>query len=310
MRDRIRRFRETNRFVRADFGAGSRTLIGYLRTHRNRYRRRVGAHFLIALDEAGEGVLDSFMSRHRQHGWHFRLTPTEVAALRAARDATCARTHIANLRYLTNVFDQLFNLRQLGRMIALGAAAGSAGILIAASEIFFVVREEARGAIMRLTGIDIDGAARRAEADTFKDLAADITQGAMRADGTLDSDVVAARIETLVEAIEAGQSADAAAGYLSDGSWYVVGIVTGVLGLVLFRGLLQLAKEGIGGAVEKIDAMVSDIDAFCNWRLGRTGIAPPPAGLPGDFLLPGARILPPDPRRDGADPLRAYGELP
>lgn len=263
--------RGNNALVRADFGDGTRTLYKYLVTHRNKYRRHVGAHFLIALIEAGDDVFEGFSERHREHGWHFDLTEIESRALLKARDMTCAHSHVSNLKYTTNIFEQVTNAKQLVRMLGLGAVAGSAGILLGLSEILFFAKETTRDFLRNTLSLDwglLESAT--GNTDEFVTIAKEITDGAVNRDGTLDATLVAERIETLIATMEASGDADKAARMMNADVTYVIGVLTGIAVLIVGRGLIQLVLEGLHGATSKIDALVSDMDAYANWKLGRS----------------------------------------
>lgn len=267
----VEHIRGHNPFVRPDFDDGAATLHKYLVTHKVRYRKHVGAHFLIALIESGDGVFESFAERHRTHGWHFELTPAERDALARARDRTCMHSRTSNLRYTTNIFEQVTNNKQLVRMLGLGAAAGSAGILLGLSEILFFARETTRDFLTETLGLNwqiLTTPAR--ETDAFVELARDITTGAQGADGSLDPTIVAERIERLVSAMETAGDAEAAARVATADVKYIIGVLTGIVLLVVGRGFIQLVMEGLSGAVGKIDALVEDMDAYANWMLGRS----------------------------------------
>lgn len=290
--DKVEDMRGHNPFVRADFSHGGDTLYKYLATHRNKYYRHVGAHFLMQLYEAGPHVFEGFAEKHRVHGWHFELTREESAALRRARDITCTHSRISNLRYSTNVFEQITNSRQLMRMLGLGAVAGSAGILLGLGELFFFAKEASKDLITSVIGIDFDAAQADAKANSeFVELANEITAGAANADGSLDATLVAERIQALVIAIEETGSAETAVRYINSDSTYIIGILTGIVFLVVGRGLVQLILEGVNGAAGKIDALVCDIDDYANWKLGRSPFPSESKTLPGDILLPDRRLL-------------------
>jgi hypothetical protein len=273
------------RFVREDFADGGATLIRYVETHDMKYNRHIGAHFLRALHAAGPDVLEHFAQRQRLYGWHFDLTATEVAALRTARDATCAVTRIANLRYGTNVFLQLANPKQVGRMLGLGIVAGSAGVLLALGEVFLFAKEATRGLLEDRFGITFADSAARDQAE-FVRLAEQITDGAVTQTGDLDAQIVAARIEDLVRAIDGAGSADTAVQVATRDWSYLVGVVSGIVLLIIGRGLVKLVLEGLTGAVSKIDALIDDMDSYCEWRIGRAPYPPESPFLPGDLLRP------------------------
>lgn len=275
-------------FLREDFADGGRTLISYIETHDMKYSRHVGAHFLRALYAAGPEVLEHFAQRQKLYGWHFDLTATEEEALRRARDATCAVTRISNLRYGTNVFLQLANPKQLGRMLGLGLVAGSAGVLLALGEVFLFAKEATRGLLEDRFGITFTDTAARQKAE-FVVLAEEITEGAVTENGDLDAGIVAERIEDLVRAIESAGSTETAVQVATRDWSYLIGVVSGIVFLVVGRGLVKLALEGVTGAVSKIDALIEDMDAYCDWRLGRAPYPPESPYLRGDVLRPPQR---------------------
>lgn len=290
---RVSDLRANNHLVREDFDNGGETLCAYLSTHRNRYHRHVGAHFLLELHKAGPDVLSGFADKHRLYGWHFELTQQEKGALKAARDITCTHSRIANLRYTTNVFEQVTNRRQLTRMIGLGAVAGSAALLLGLSELFFFAKEAARNTMQNWFGTSwMDGPGTN---DAFVSLANDITQGAADADGKLDPELVGERIANLVASLETAQDADAMVKYLNADTSYIIGILSGIVIIIIGRGLVQIIVEGLTGAVSKIDALVEDMDEFCEWKLGRSPFPPAAKTLPGDLIIhePGKLILTP-----------------
>ena len=294
LQTRLAAFRDGNRLIRADFDAGAKTLYDYVRTHRTRYRTHVGAHFVVALYETDPRLLREFARKQRMEGWHADLTQAEETALRIARDATSKEEAISHLRYGTNVFDHLFNMRQIGRIVGLGVIAGSAGLLVAAGELFFLARQSARGLVLDWTGIDISGSEQAARAEESAALAGTLIERSRGADGTLDEAALAAGVDELLVAIDAGQDAGEAAAYLSGGSSYLVGVLTGVALLVaaiLARGIVKVGLEGAVGTVTKIDRLVRDLDAWCDWRLGRTGLDPGLGALPGDLIHPPAPVL-------------------
>ena len=278
------------RLVREDFDEGGRTLVSYLQTHQMKYNRHVGAHFLVALDAQGPGLLQAFAEKQRLYGWHFDLSAAEEQALRKARDATCTATRIANLRYGTNVFLQLANPKQLGRMLALGAVAGSAGVLLALGEVFLFAKEATRALLEDRFGITFASAAARDKAE-FVALAEQVTAGAVTPSGDLDADIVADRIADLVRTIEAAGSAEAAVNVASRDWSYVVGVLSGIVILVIGRGLVKLVVEGVTGAVAKIDGLIEDMDAYCEWRLGRAPYPPEMPWLAGDLIRPAPRAI-------------------
>ncbi|MEO0486412.1 MAG: hypothetical protein AAF092_10925 [Pseudomonadota bacterium] len=271
------------RFVREDFKDGGNTLISYIETHHMKYDRHVGAHFLRALHDAGPEVLEHFANRQRLFGWHFDLTPAEETALRRARDATCAVTRVSNLRYGTNVFLQLANRKQLGRMIGLGFVAGSAGVLLALGEVFVFAKEATRGFLEDRFDITFATSAARDKAE-FVALAEEVTEGAVTQTGDLDAQIVADRIEDLVRTIESSGNADAAVQVATRDWSYLIGVISGILLLIIGRGLIKLVLEGFTGAVAKIDALIDDMDAYCDWRLGRAPYPPESPFLRGDVL--------------------------
>ncbi|MEL7464367.1 MAG: hypothetical protein AAFN79_09895 [Pseudomonadota bacterium] len=271
------------RLVREDFEDGGATLVRYIETHDMKYNRHVGAHFLRALHGAGPEVLESFANRQRLYGWHFDLTPAEEAALRRARDATCAVTRIANLRYGTNVFLQLANPKQLGRMLGLGLVAGSAGVLLALGEVFLFAKEATRRFLEDHFGFSFADEAARDKAE-FVALAEEIAKGAVTPSGDLDAGIVAERIEDLVRAIENAGSADTALQVATRDWTYLIGVVSGIVLLIVGRGVVKLVLEGFTGAIAKIDAVIDDMDAYCEWRLGRAPYPPESPFLRGDVL--------------------------
>ncbi len=285
--------RGTSRLIKADFDIGGKTMHSYLCTHRNKYYRNVGAHFLINLYEAGPEVLASFADKHKEFGWHFPLTSKEQMALKDARDATCTHSHISGLRYTTNIFNQLANKKQLLRMLGLGAVAGSAGILLGLSELFFFAKEYSKDLLSNLLGIDWVQAKSPADNAEFVALANDITAGALNPDGTLDPTIVADRIEELVASLETAQDAESVVKYMSADTTYIVGIISGILLLVIGRGMVQLVLEGVTQTVTKVDALVRDMDEFCEWKLGRSPFPPVIKDLPGDLILTHTTLLPP-----------------
>lgn len=290
--ENVEHMRGHNRFVKADFDDGGKTLHSYLTTHRNKYYRHVGAHFLVQLYEAGPDVFENFAEKQRSNGWHFDLTHEENEALKRARDITCTHTRIANLRYSTNVFEQITNQKQLLRMLGLGAVAGSAGIVLGLGEMFFFFKESARKMADRVLGIDINnlgGAAN--ENAAFVSLAHQVTEGAVLPDGTLDADKVSSGIANLVRTLEDAGSVETAVNALNGNTTYIVGILTGIVFLVVGRGLVQLILEGLNGAMSKIDALICDMDDYANWRLGRSPFPPTSKTLPGDLIIPDRSML-------------------
>lgn len=284
--------RGTSSLIKADFDIGGKTMHSYLRTHRNKYYRNVGAHFLINLYAAGPEVLSGFAEKHREFGWHFPLTAKEQLALKAARDETCTHSHISGLRYSTNIFNQLANKKQLLRMLGLGAVAGSAGILLGLGELFFFAKEYTKDLLGRLLG------ATWSEADAsdnseFVDLANAITAGAVNRDGTLDAEIVADRIEELVTSLEAASNSETVVRYMSADTSYVIGIISGILLLVIGRGMVQLILEGVTQTVTKVDALVRDMDAYCEWKLGRSPFPSNSRVLPGDLIMVPTSLIPP-----------------
>jgi len=273
------------RLVREDFADGGATLIRYIETHDMKYNRHVGAHFLRALHAAGPEVLEHFANRQRLYGWHFDLTSTEEAALRTARDATCAVTRISNLRYGTNIFLQLANPKQLGRMLGLGLVAGSAGVLLALGEVFLFAKEATRNLLEERFGVTFADSAAREQAE-FVALAEEITDGAVTPSGDLDAGIVAERIEDLVRAIESAGSTETAVQVATRDWSYLIGVVSGIVLLIIGRGLVKLVLEGLTGAVTKIDALIEDMDSYCEWRLGRAPYPPVSPFLRGDVLRP------------------------
>jgi len=289
----IDEIRGTSSLVKADFDIGGKTMHSYLRTHRNKYYRNVGAHFLTNLYDAGPEVLANFAERHREFGWHFPLTAKEQEALRCARDMTCAHSHISGLRYSTNIFNQLANKKQLMRMLGLGAVAGSAGILLGLGELFFFAKEFSKDLLSNVLGIDWSEKETPADNAEFVALANEVTEGAVNADGTLDAEVVAGRIAELVSSLEAAADAQTAVKYMSADTSYVIGIISGILLLIIGRGMVQLILEGVTQTVTKVDALVQDMDAFCEWKLGRSPFPPTQMHLPGDLIMNPTTILPP-----------------
>lgn len=259
-----------NRLVRADFHDGGKTMYSYLKTHRNRYNRNVGARFLMSLYETGPEVLAHFADRQRDHGWHFRLTDAELEALCLARDTTCTRSRIANLRYSTNIFNQVANRKQLTRMLGLGAVAGSAGLLLGLSELFFFAKEYSKDFLENTIGISWFDPNNTGQNEQFITLANKVTEGAVNPDGSLDAEVVAARISDLVDSLESADSAQLALSYLNADTSYIIGVISGIILLVVGRGIIQLIIEGFAGTVSKIDALVRDMDEYCEWKLGRS----------------------------------------
>ena len=264
--------RGTHRLIRADFNDGGRTMHAYLRTHKTRYMRHVGAHFLMELYRSGPDVLSGFAARHSDHGWHFRLTDDELEALRKARNATCATSRISRLRYTTNIFNHITNRKQLGRMLGLGVVAGSAGILLSLSELFFFAKEYTRDLLSSTLGLTwIDTAqAHPGQNAQFVDLARKITDGAVGSDGSLDPDIVAARVSDLVETMKSAGDPKEAVAYMTADTSYIIGIISGIVLLVIGRGIVQLVVEGFSGTAVKIDALVRDMDAYCDWKIGRS----------------------------------------
>lgn len=286
-REWVEHMRGNNRFVRADFDHGGKTLHTYLTTHRNRYYRHVGAHFLVELYEAGPEIFRGFAEKQQKHGWHFDLTPEEKAALKRARDITCTHARIANLRYTTNVFEQLTNSRQLMRMLGLGAVAGSAGILLGLGEMFYFFKEGVQRWAKDLLGLDLRTTEEAGEqSNEFVELARRITEGAINPDGSLDPAIVADRIQDLVTTIEESGSVETAINATNGNVTYIIGILTGILFLVLGRGLVSLVIEGLNGAMSKIDALVCDMDDYANWKLGRSPFQDEVTPLPGDLIMP------------------------
>ena len=258
-----------NPLVRNHFDDGGKTIYNYLRTHRNKYTRHVGAHFIMNLYEAGPDVLADFATKQREHGWHFRLTLQELEALWKAREETCMYSRISNVRYTTNVFSQLTNRKQLMRMLGLGAAAGSAGILLGLGELFFFAKQWSQDLLETWFGVSFTRDTSSETNDEFVDLANRITDGAVNPDGSLDAEIVARGIADLVESLEDAGDAETAVSYMNADIGYILGILTGIILLVIGRGVAQLIKEGFTGAVTKIDAIIDDMDDYCNWKLGR-----------------------------------------
>jgi hypothetical protein len=273
-----------SKLVRDDFMHGAKTLQNYLMTHRNRYRRSVGAHFLIELSSFGPAATERFSEKLRFHGWHFDLTPAEATALARARDATSTYSRISNLRYATNIFEQLTNRKQLLRMIGLGAAAGSAGILLGLGELFYFAKEYANDLSTRLFGISL--VSQDIEKEQLITLAEQISTESATADGTLDPTLVASRITALIERLQDGGDAEAAIRAASADTSYIIGIVTGIIILVIGKGFFHLVMEGMSGTVGKIDALVKYMDTYCDWKLGRSPFPMEQRCLPGDLIMP------------------------
>lgn len=289
----VEELRGTSKLIKADFYIGGKTMYGYLHTHKNRYYRHVGAHFLLKLYEAGPEVLEGFAEKHRESGWHFPLTAKEQMALKEARDITCTQSQISGLRYSTNVFNQFTNRKQLLRMLGLGAVAGSAGILLGLSELLFFAKEYSKDLISSTLGVTWEDP--QSVNSEFVTLANKITEGATNPDGSLNAEIVADRIAHLVKTLEEAGNSETVVKYMNADTSYVVGIISGIVILVIGRGMVQLVLEGVTGAVAKIDALVRDMDEYCDWKLGRSPFPPTAADLPGDLILPSsARILPPN----------------
>ena len=269
-----RRIDKRNRFVREDFVDGGNTLVQYIRTHRMKYQRHVGAHFIVALHRKSETALAEFAEKKRVHGWHFPLNAAEEAAMIEARDRTSADVRIANLRYGRNVWDQLANTKQLMRAIGLGAVASTAVIAVPLTEFMLFAREALKRMVENTFGVTILDNTSAAEADQFVALANNITAETMRDDGTLDPDLVADRIATLVHALEQSENVEAAVNATVGDYTYLIGVVSGIAFLVIGRGLAKLVAEGFSGAVSKIDAFVHDMDDYCEFVLGRSPFPP------------------------------------
>lgn len=267
----VSHIRGHHNLVRADFNEGSRTMYNYLCTHRNKYARNVGVHFFKKLYEAGPDVLAGFAEKQRLHGWHFKLDNTELVALCAARDTTCTHTRISNLRYTTNIFNHITNKKQLARMLGVGAVAGSAGILLGLGELFFFAKEYTKDLMENMFGIRwSDGGDTAGKNAEFVDLAKNITNNAINPDGSLNADIVAEKISTLVASMETADSTEQAVSYMNADATYIIGIITGILILIIGRGFMQLTMEGFSSTVAKIDSLVRDMDEYCEWKIGRT----------------------------------------
>lgn len=263
-----------NKFVREDFQDGGNTLVRYIETHRMKYQRHVGAHFVMALHKQGAGALTDFVEKQRLYGWHFPLTPAQEAALTDARDKTSAYVQISNLRYGRNVWEQIANSKQLVRAIGLGAVASTAVIAVTLTEFMLFARAALKTLVENTFGVTILARGDAAASDEFVELANDITSETMRPDGTLDPDMVAERIATLVRAIEESASVEAAVNVTTGDYTYIIGVFSGIAFLVIGRGLAKLIAEGFSGAVRKIDAFVHDMDDYCDFVLGRSPFPP------------------------------------
>ena len=88
-------------------------------------------------------------------------------------------------------------------------------------------------------------------------------------------------------------NSEAVVKYMSADTSYVVGIISGILLLVIGRGMVQLILEGVTQTVTKVDSLVKDMDAYCEWKLGRSPFPPTAQNLPGDLILTQTTILPP-----------------
>ncbi len=245
-----------------------------------KYQRHVGAHFITALHRHGPDAFAEFAQKQRQFGWHFPLNAVEKAAMSEARDKTSAYVQVANLRYGRDVSDQLANSRQLVRAIGLGAVASTAVIAVTLTEFMLFAREAFKRLVENTFGVRILDQTAAADAAAFFDLAKDITDGARQEDGDLDPGVVAKLIADLVAAIENSGSVEAAVKVTSGDYMYLVGVISGIAFLVIGRGLAKLIAEGFSGAARKIDAFVTDMDAYCDYVLGRSPYPPEDA----DFL--------------------------
>lgn len=219
-------------------------------------------------------TLAEFANKQRQFGWHFPLSAAEEAAMIEARDKTCAFMQISNLRYGRNVWDQIANSKQLVRAIGLGAVASTAVIAVTLTEFMLFAREALKRLVENTFGVTILARGDAASSGEFIDLANDITKETMRADGTLDPALVADRIATLVQAIEQSESVEAAVNVTTGDYTYLIGVMSGILFLVIGRGLAKLIAEGFSGAVRKIDAFVHDMDEYCDFVLGRSPFPP------------------------------------
>jgi len=290
-----------NRFVREDFADGARTLVSYINTHRMKYQRHVGAHFIVALHAKGEEAFAEFVARQQIYGWHFPLNEAERAAMTEARDKTCAHVKVANMRYARNVWGQLANSKQLVRAIGLGAVASTAVIAVTLTEFVLFARHAVKSLAERLFGVTILENTSPEEAAAFVELAQDITAEAALPDGTLDADVVAERIADLVDAIEASASVETAVNVTSGDYTYLIGVISGILLLVIGRGLARLIAEGFSGAVSKIDAFVHDMDDYCEYVLGRSPFPPADA----DYVLLGKDVQAAQAARNNDSPRRA-----
>ncbi|MCH2163979.1 MAG: hypothetical protein MK098_04915 [Marinovum sp.] len=268
------RIDERNKFVREDFADGGQTLVSYIATHRMKYQRHVGAHFITALHAQGEEAFSEFAQKQRIYGWHFPLSRAEEIAMVEARDKTSAYVQVANLRYGRNVWGQLANSKQLVRALGLGAVASTAVIAVTISEFMLFAREAVRSLVERTFGVTILDATTSSDTDAFIDLANDITRAATQTDGSLDSAVVAEKIAELVSTIEQSENVEAAVNATSGDYMYLIGVFSGISVLVIGRGLAKLIAEGFSGAVKKIDAFVHDMDDYCEFVLGRSPFPP------------------------------------
>ena len=57
--------------------------------------------------------------------------------------------------------------------------------------------------------------------------------------------------------------------------------------------LEQLILEGVTQTVTKVDALVRDMDEFCEWKLGRSPFPPMEKNLPGDLIMTQTTLLHP-----------------
>ncbi len=96
----------------------------------------------------------------------------------------------------------------------------------------------------------------------------------MNADGSLNAEIVASRIADLVTSLEEAASASTVVKYMNADTSYVVGIISGILILIIGRGMVKLALEGVTQTVSKVDELVRDMDDFCEWKLGRSPFPP------------------------------------
>ncbi|MEM6677259.1 MAG: hypothetical protein AAF675_05230 [Pseudomonadota bacterium] len=261
-----------NKLIANDFDAGLKTLTDYLKTHRNKYQHSVGGQFIMRLhelgDAAGYDAVAAFCDRMRTHGWRFELSPMEHEALALARDMTSPQARIANLNYGANIVDNLLNQKQLMRGAFLGAVAGSAAILLSLGELFYFAKQYTRE--FAADWLDLSLVDPGTNQDEIVRLAQEITRDARGADGSLDAILVAERIAFLIQRVEAGTSKEEAAAAAQLDPTYALGIITGVLVLIIGKGLLKIIMEGFTGAVSKIDDFVDEIDEWANWKLGRS----------------------------------------